>query len=42
MHARTRRRLRAIYRDLPAAGVFLLAVALIYVGSRVLFGWCVP
>ena len=42
MRAVTRRRIRSIYRDLPAAAVFALAVGLIYVGSRMVFGWWVP
>lgn len=39
MHITTRRRLRTIARDLPAAAVFLLGIALVFTGARLLLGW---
>lgn len=42
MHITTRRRLRTIARDLPAAAAFLLGIALIYTGARLLLGWWLP
>lgn len=42
MHITTRRRLRTIARNVPAAAVFLLGIALVFTGARLLLGWWLP
>jgi hypothetical protein len=42
MHITTRRRIRTIARDIPAAAAFLLAIALMFTGARLLLGWWLP